>query len=172
MLPKKKKSVLTLCSFSHILRGLNLHVPTGEGNKSYSNKLTFSSWLGGGGVLSSRECILQGLGAPRPSGFRPAKAPKGTRKSTKEEAEHGSAAALSLVSPETPPGGEAGGKPGGQRFSPAAPGRGSPVSRPPPPRDAQRGVHCEPLSRRRHLRAARGKAVAAARGGAGRVQRR
>ena len=87
------------------------------------------------------------MGAPRPSGFRPAKAPKGTRKSTKEEAEHGSAAALSLVSPETPPGGEAGGKPGGQRFSPAAPGRGSPVSRPPPPAGrATRGALRAPVA--------------------------
>ena len=144
---QKKKSVFTLCSFSHILRGLTLHVPTGEGNKSYSNKLTFPSWGGGRGgcSLSSRECILQGLGAPSPSGFRPAKAPKGTRKSTKEEAEPGSAAALSLVSPETPPGGEAGGKPGGSASAPPPRGEGAQSPAPRPGR-ATRGALRAPVA--------------------------
>ena len=96
---KQKISVHPLQSFSHILKGLNLHVPTGEGNLSRTQTSSrFPPESGGKAFFSPRECnlILQGLGAPSPSGFRPAKGPKGTRKSTKEEVEPGSAAALSL----------------------------------------------------------------------------
>lgn len=41
---QKKKSVFTFRNVSHILKGLNLHVPTGGRKlKSYSNKLTSPS---------------------------------------------------------------------------------------------------------------------------------
>lgn len=143
---KQKISVHPLQSFSHILKGLNLHVPTGEGNLSRTQTSSrFPPERGGKAFFSPRECILQGLGAPSPSGFRPAKGPKGTRKSTKEEVEPGSAAALSLVAPETPPGGEAGGRPGGSASAPR-PGAREPRLQPPAPRPgrAQAGGAASP----------------------------